>query len=319
MKIVITARDFTSYNTTAYDRLMEAGHEVIDYSSKNFGSGTNEIEVAEALQDAQIAIAGLEPFTETVIRSCPKLQMISRRGIGYDSVNLSVCKERGITLARTVGAVEGSVAEQVIAYILYFARRIDLQNADMQKNIWQRRMTPGAKGRTLGLIGFGGIGKEIAKRAIALGMKVVYYCRNPKSEWDSKYGVTYVSQETLLQVSDYVSVNVPLTEETKLMCNYSMFEQMKQGSIFINISRGGIMESNELRLMLEQGHLAGAAIDVFDHEPCTDSPLVGCVNAILTPHTAPYTVENFIGMNEMAAENVLDFIHGKLSYRNRVL
>jgi phosphoglycerate dehydrogenase-like enzyme len=150
-------------------------------------------------------------------------------------------------------------------------------------------------------------------------MKIVYYNRHPKEEWASEYGVTYLELDDLLAVSDYVSVNVPLTENTRGMFDLALFEKMKKGSIFINIARSQIMDPNALKAVLDQNHLAGAAVDVFDSEPCTDSPLIGCPNAVLTPHTAPYTEENFSAMNEAAAQNVLDFIAGHLSGKNRVV
>jgi phosphoglycerate dehydrogenase-like enzyme len=300
-------------------KLIDAAHQVVDYSFADMGSGTSENEVYEAVKDTDIAIAGLEPYRKRLIDKCPRLKMISRRGVGYDTIDVETCKANGITLARTVGAVEGSVAEHVMAYILYFSRRLDLQNQIMQSGGWKRILMPGAKSRTLGLVGFGGIGKEIAKRALPFGMKIVYYCRHPKKEWETAYGVTYVELDELLSASDYVSVNIPLTASTRGMFDLTMFQKMKKGSYFINIARGPIIDPHALKTVLDHHHLAGAGIDVFDSEPCTDSPLIGCSNAVLTPHTAPYTEENFTEMNENAAQNVLDYLAGKLPEKNRVV
>lgn len=319
MKIVITGRDFGTYDRHAVTMLEEAGYEVIDCSVKNFGSGTGEQEIIQAAKDADIVIAGLEPYNENVLNACTNLKMISRRGIGYDNIPLDICKKMHIAVSRTVGAVEGAVAEHVLAYILYFSRRIDLQNQTMQEGRWQRIMMPGAKNHVLGLVGFGGIGKEIAKRAVPFGMKVAYYCRHPKKEWEREYGVTYLPLEELLAASDYVSINMPLTEETRGMFNMSLLRRMKEGSYLINIARDPIVEEKDLREALLSKHLAGAAIDVFDKEPCTDSLLVGLDNVVLTPHTAPYTRENFVEMNNIAAQNVLDFLNGKLQERNRLV
>lgn len=319
MKIVITGRDFTTYDTHAVQKLIDAGHEVVDYSAADMGSGTDEATVYEAVKDADIAITGLEPYRKTLLDRCPRLRMISRRGIGYDSIDVEACRANGITLARTVGMVEGSVAEHVIAYILYFSRRIDLQNQLMHEGRWERILVPGAKNRTLGLIGFGGIGKEVAKRALPFGMRIFYYCRHPKKEWESEYGVSYLEMEELLSRSDYVAVNVPLTDSTRGMFDLAMFQKMKKGSCFINIARGAVMDPNALKEVLDNHHLTGAGIDVFDSEPCTDSPLIHCPNAALTPHTAPYTQENFTEMNEKAAQNILDYLAGNLPERNRVV
>ncbi len=315
MKIVITARNFSTDDDSAVRLLQQAGHEIIDLSDADMGAGTPEATVLEAVKSAEIAIAGLEPYSRAVLEQCPSLRLISRRGIGYDSVDVDACHARGITLCRTVGAVEASVAEHVLAYILYFARRVDLQNIPMHEGKWQRIMTPGAKTRKLGLVGFGGIGKEIALRARPFGMELYYTCRHPNSAWEKEYGVKYLPMDELLATCDYISANVPLTESTRNMFHAGTFAKMKPGSIFINIARGPVADPHALRAALDSGHLAGAAIDVFDREPCTDSPLIGQPNALLTPHTASYTSENFTAMNLIAAQNVLDFLSGTLDQK----
>ena len=139
-KIIITGRNFTEPDDGALQMLKNAGYEVIDLGKLGMAHGTPEKEVAEAVKDADAVIAGLEPYTEGVLSVCPKLKLISRRGIGYDSVDVEACHRHGVTLCRTAGMVEGSVAEQVMAYILYFARRIDLQNQYMQEGQWKRLM-----------------------------------------------------------------------------------------------------------------------------------------------------------------------------------
>lgn len=319
MKIVITARNFTNYDRAAVESLRACGHEIIDLTEQNFTIATPESEMIAALSDAQAAICGLEPITDHVLAHCPKLELVSRRSIGYDSIDLDACRTHGVAVTRLTGMVEGAVAEHVMAYILYFAKRIDLQNASMQRGEWVRVMTPGAKGRTLGLVGFGGIGKEIAKRATAFGMRVIYTCRHPNPAWESEFGVTYRDMDSLLAESDYVSLNVPLTDQTRGMFSAPQFEQMKSTAVLINIARGGVVDVSALRRALEDGKIGGAAIDVYESEPCTDSPLVGCDKAVLTPHTAPFTSENFIAMNNRAAQNVLDFFSGTLDEKYRLV
>ena len=319
MKIVITARNFTNYDRAAVESLRACGHEIIDLTEQNFTIATPESEMVAALSDAQAAICGLEPITDHVLAHCPKLELVSRRSIGYDSIDLDACRAHGVAVTRLTGMVEGAVAEHVMAYILYFAKRIDLQNASMHRGEWVRVMTPGAKGRTLGLVGFGGIGKEIAKRATAFGMRVIYTCRHPNPAWESEFCVTYRDMDSLLAESDYISLNVPLTDQTRGMFSAPQFEQMKSTAVLINIARGGVVDVSALRRALEDGKIGGAAIDVYESEPCTDSPLVGCDKAVLTPHTAPFTSENFIAMNNRAAQNVLDFFAGTLDEKYRLV
>lgn len=159
MKVVIVARNFDAGSGAAIKKLKQVGYEIEECKDHEFGVGAGEEELYERIKDAEVVIAGLEPYTEHLLSRCPKLKLISRRGIGYDSVDTAACRKFGITLARTTGEVEAAVAEHVLAYILYFARSLHTQSADMHEGLWNRCMHPGAKGRTIGLVGFGGIGK----------------------------------------------------------------------------------------------------------------------------------------------------------------
>lgn len=319
MKVVITARNFSIQDKAALNMLLDAGLTVSDYSDRNYGTGTSEEEMICLLRDAEIAITGLEPFGQAVISACPKLRLLSKRSIGYDSVDLEACKQAGITVTRTTGMVEAAVAEHAMAFLLYFARNLAAENEQMHRGIWNRVMSCGAKNRTLGLVGFGSIGKEIARRAYPFGMELLYYCRHPNEAWEEEYHARYAPLDVLLSRSDYVCVNVNLSESTRGMFGAEQFRKMKPGAVFINIARSGVMDTMALKDALDSGRLRGAGIDVFDHEPCTDSPLMACPNAILTPHTAPFTSENFAAMNCCAAQNVLDFLSGRIRPENRLV
>lgn len=311
MKVVITARNFSTNDTAALQMLIDSGFEVEDHSAEDIGNGTDPRYIASLLSSADAVICGPEIIDNDAIKSSSRLKLISRRGVGYDSVDIDFCRKKGVAVARALGTVEGSVAESVLAYILYFARRIDLQSESMHRGEWKRIMTPGVKGKTLGLIGFGGIGTEIAKRAIPFGMNVIYHCRHPHDE----YGAHYAELDILLSISDYVSVNVPLTPQTENMLDSKMISKMKDGAILINTARSKIVDTQSLASALRCGKLFGAAVDVFDNEPCTDSPLIGLPNAVLTPHTAPFTSENFREMNNRAAKSVVEFFNGTLDSR----
>lgn len=319
MKITITARNFSAGNNAAVKFLISKGYEINDLSGENFGTGTSEEVIADAINNADAVIAGLEPIGEKVFSKNPNLKIVSKRSIGYDTLDLEACRRHGITAARAAGTVEGAVAEHVMAFILYFARNIHTQNASMHRGEWVRTMSCGAKSRTLGLVGFGGIGKEIAARAVPFGMNVIYSCRHPNEEWEHEYGVHYRSMDELLSESDFISVNVPLTDETRGMFGEKEFSAMKKECVFINIARSQVVDVNALKNALDSGRIKGACIDVFDSEPCTDSPLIHCENAILTPHTAPFTEENFIGMNMRAAMNADDYFNGILGEKYRLI
>lgn len=309
MNVVITTLNFTD---TALSKLKEAGLNAWKYRGPALGAGVSEDILYEAVKDANVIIAGTETYSPGLLRRLTKLKFISRNGIGYDAIDLNALKELGIGLTRTTGFVEGAVAEHVMAYILYFSRRVDAQNKSMHEHVWKPTLEPGAKGKTLALYGFGGIGKEIAKRAVPFKMNVIYYCRHPNLEDEKTYGVKYVDEETLLREGDFLSLNVPLTDSTFHLIDKNKLSLMKTGSILINIARGPVIDEFAVADALKSGKLGAAAVDVFPTEPCTNSPLADCPTAVLTPHTASSTVENSAEMNIAAVENVLNYLKGSL-------
>lgn len=282
MKVVVTTKDFCE---EAKHYLESEGFEVVLRNRLGIGAGAPDDVLYPVVEDANAIIAGTETYRPELLTRLSNLKLISRNGIGYDAINLDALHKEGIGLTRTKGFVEGAVAEQVMAYILYFARRVDLQSADMHDHSWNSRLMPGAKNRTLGLVGFGGIGTEVAKRAVPFGMKVIYFCRHPNPADDAAYGVQSVSMEELLKESDYVVAAVPLTDQTFHLFNEEALAQA-----------------------LASGHLGGCAVDVFPKEPCTDSVLTRYSNALLTPHSATSTAENSKATNFAAANNLVNYL-----------
>ncbi len=302
--VVITARNYADLSPDAVAMLRDAGHIVTVIRD---GMLLSPAELHDVLADADAAIVSLEKFDRELLASLPKLKLLSRRGVGVDSIDMDACRELGITVARTLGQVEGSVAEYVIACVFYFARRLHEQTAPMHDHQWKRILTPGAKTRTIGLVGFGGIGTQVARRADALGMRVLCHARHRHPEAEQLYHAQFMPLPDLLAASDYVAAAVPLTNQTRGMFDAASFAKMKPGAVFINVARAAVVREPDLLASLQSGHLGGAAIDVYDTEPCTTSPFCGLPNVILTPHTAPYTQENFTCMNLTAAQNVIDF------------
>ena len=315
MKVVITTKNFCD---EALNFLKTKGFDAVRYVGSPLGAGVAEDVLYKAVADADVIIAGTETYRPSLVRRLEKLKLISRNGIGYDAIDLAALKSEGIGLTRTRGFVEGAVAEQIMAYILYFARRIDAQNRLMHEHKWVNVLELGAKNRTLGLVGFGGIGKEAAKRAVPFGMEVLYYNRHPDFQAD-QYGAVYAQLDDLLARSDFVAACVPLTDETFHFFDASKIAKMKKGSVLINIARGPVVDENALTEALKSGHLSGCAVDVFAKEPCTDSPLTDCPTAVLTPHSASSTVENSRAMNLAAAENVVNYFDGTLKDEYLVL
>ena len=216
--------------------LKNAGYEVIDLGKLGMAHGTPEKEVAEAVKDADAVIAGLEPYTEGVLSVCPKLKLISRRGIGYDSVDVEACHRHGVTLCRTAGMVEGSVARSQVGSLHPLFCPADRSSESVYAGgAVEAAHDAGGQDPDPWSSGIRGIGKEIARRAAAFDMKVLYYCRHPKKEWEEIYHARYAELSELLAASDYVSVNLPLTEYPGTL--WKNFRKKWQGSVFINIAR----------------------------------------------------------------------------------
>lgn len=302
MKVVVTARNFTAYSKEAYEMLVNKGYEVVlaedalKYDKDKF---------YHTVKDADAVIAGVEEYDRKIIGMLPNLKVISRRGIGVDSIDVDACNEHNIIITRTVGLVEPAVAEQTMAYMLYFGRKVEEQSCMMIQGNWKRSLQSGIQGRTLGLVGFGGIGKEIARRAAPFEMKILYYRPHGRDISERSYEAVYSSLDNVLAKSDFVVMCVPLNKTTKKMADMSMFKKMKRSAYFINIARGGIMNENDLKDALNLHIIAGAAVDVYEKEPCTDSVLAECQNIILTPHSSPMTPFTLTAMNKRAAENVI--------------
>lgn len=308
MKVVISARNFFFDGCGAAELLRSNGFEVCDITDKPLADETayyNEI------CDADAVINAFEPMSRALLEKCGNLKLISVRGVGYDYIDAAACRDCGIAIARTVGTVGDAVSEQAMAYILHFARQISALNADMQAGCWNRIMAEGANKMNLGIIGFGEIGQALAKRAAAFGMNIRYFCKTPKPEFEYEF----TPLEELLAQSDYIVLALPLNDETRGMIDKNALAKMKRSAVLINVARSGIVDNAALKEAVENGIIGGAAVDVFEAEPCTDSILRGVKNIILTPHTAPFTRNNFIDMNNLAAQNIIDFFSGKIDKR----
>lgn len=303
-KVVVTARNFAGLTPDAVTMLKSAGHHVTIYPD---GLSMSMQAYCEAVGDAQAVLMAVEPFTAELLSRLPALRLISRRGVGVDNIDMAYCATHGIHVARTVGVVEGAAAEHALASILYFARRLHEQNAIMHEHRWARQLTNGAKSRTVGIVGFGGIGTQLARRAAALDMRVVYTARRRHEEREAPYCAEYQPLDSLLTQSDYVVAAVPLNDETRGLFGSEAFARMKPGAVFINVARAAVADEDALYDALTSGHLGGASIDVHPSEPCLNSRFAGLANVLLTPHTATYTSENFDCMNRAAAQNVIDF------------
>lgn len=297
--------------------LKEAGYEVI------VSSGTDEASMIAAIQDVDGLIVRSSLLTAPMIEAAKNLKIISRHGTGIDNVDVECATKNNIVVAKVDGANAYSVAEYVIACILTLGRRLNKSDALFKnKEICiEGASLPGLavkldlngseiKGKTLGIIGLGKIGVILANLANALGMNVIAY--DPYVT-DVPQQVKMVSTlEELYKECEYISVNVPLTPQTKNIINKETIASMKDGVIIINAGRGGVVNENDLYDALVSGKVAGAALDVFEQEPpLSTNPILEAPNVLLTSHIAGTTTEAGDALAQGAATAIVDFFSGK--------
>ncbi|MCL4532011.1 MAG: phosphoglycerate dehydrogenase [Actinobacteria bacterium] len=290
-------------------RLTEAGIQTV-YDS--WHGGRTEEEMIAILRDVDAVLADIDPFTARVLADANRLKVISRPGVGYDAIDVQAASAHGIAVCTTPGANRHSVAEMTLAMILQCARKIGENEAEVRRGGWTRVVGNEIAGSTLGIVGLGTIGKEVAQRARAFEMRVVAYDLVQDQQFAEEHQVAYVPLEQLLRESDYVSLHVFLDQRTQHLINAERLAMMKPSACLINTARGPIVDEEALIQALEQKQIAGAALDVFTREPLpTDSPLRALDNVYLYPHLAGSTQEVFKASGLMAAENVIRVLRGE--------
>jgi D-3-phosphoglycerate dehydrogenase len=310
-RVLCTARGFEG-SPEAIELLERAGCELVrtPYSDKRFDYELTGDELVELLAEADGYIAGSALVTGDVLQRAPRLLAISRRGVGYERIDLDAARDRGITVTITTGANQHAVADHAFALLLAAARRIVDGNRSVREGRWEAFMGPELGGKTLGIIGLGRVGKGIARRAIGFGMRVVASDPVRDDAFARKHDITYVALDELLSGSDIVSVNASLNPTTRGLLDRDALTKMKEGAILINTARGGIVDETALAEALRSGTLRAAGVDVFEHEPPVNSPLLAIPNLVLTAHSAASTYEAMTAANLMAARNVIDALRG---------
>lgn len=252
--------------------------------------------------------------TAEVIQKGVQLRVIVRAGVGVDNIDLAAAAEAGIPVVNTPMGNIVAAAEHTIALLMAAARCIPQADAHIRQGLWQRNNFSGVqvRGKVLGLIGFGRVAREVAQYAFGLHMTVMAFDPYIPEEVAQQHGVRLTDLTTLLAQSDFVSLHVILTAETRGMLNASQLQTMKKGAFLINVARGGVVDESALANAVAEGHLAGAALDVFANEPLPrHSPLRNNPRVILTPHLGASTEEAQHQVAIDAATQVVDVLHGK--------
>jgi D-3-phosphoglycerate dehydrogenase len=254
------------------DSLSEEGLEILRSAGLNvvYKPGLSPEELKKEIEDADaLIIRSGTKVTKEIIDQAKRLKVIGRAGTGLDNVDVAKATEKGIVVMNVPGGNTLSAAEHTFALILSLARRIPQANAAVKSGVWDRKKFMGVElnGKVLGVIGLGRIGSIVAERALCLKMKVLGYDPFVSPEVAKERGIELVSLDELLSKSDFVTIHTPLTKETYHLLNKERISKMKKGAYLINCARGGIIDENALYEALVSGHLAGAALDVFEKEP----------------------------------------------------
>lgn len=291
------------------DRLRAAGLDPVFADTKSLRKAAETI---AAMRSVSAILAGGEYFTEEVINALPKLRVIARVGVGYDRVDVPAASRNGVVVGITPTANHEAVAEHAMAMILDLAKWITRQDALLRQGVWSDIPLSPLRGKTLGIVGLGRIGRSLAPRAAAFRMKLLACDKIPNLHFAADHGVELVSLETLLERSDFVSLHVPQAGDTRQLINADTIAQMKPGAFLINTSRGGLIDEEALAHALISGRLGGAALDVFAEEPPPqDHPFFQMENVIVTPHRAGGDTKSNVDMAVEAAEVIAELYKGK--------
>ncbi|WP_106406337.1 C-terminal binding protein [Bacillus marinisedimentorum] len=306
-KVVVTDYEFKSF---------QPEKEVLDHPDIDlqFAQCTTEDEVIEAAQDADALINQYAPISRKVIESLENCKVISRYGIGFNTIDIEAATEKGIVVGNVTDYCLDEVSDHAFALLLSLARKVTLLNNEVKDGNWDFKAGSPIfrlRGRTLGLVGLGNIPQTLARKAQAFGIEVAAYDPFIPEETAAALNVKLLELDELCERSDFVSVHAPLNEHTKGMMSTEQFKKMKNEAFIINTARGPVIDEKALILALQEGEIAGAGLDVVEQEPIEkDNPLLEMPNVILNPHVAWYSEESQTELKRKTAQNVADVFKG---------
>jgi D-3-phosphoglycerate dehydrogenase len=301
MKILVSPSSFGQCGLKPLEILKNAGYEVIN---NPFGRKLTEDEVIEYASDVTGIVAGVEPLNKKVMDNLPNLKCISRVGVGMDSVDLEYAKSKGITVVNTPNGPTRAVAELTIALTMDLLRRVSKADRNIKNKIWKKEIGNLILNKTIGIFGFGRIGRETAKLFQGLGANVIAYDLFPDSEYAELNDIKMVEKEELFKVADIVTIHVPGNKDKTPVITATELNMMKKSAYLVNISRGGVVDEEALFNTLNQNEIVAGATDVFISEPYRGK-LIELENVILTPHLGSYAKEAKLKMEIDAVNNLI--------------
>ncbi|MBA4698283.1 MAG: phosphoglycerate dehydrogenase [Ruminococcus sp.] len=308
MKILVTPTSLQpNKGGEALKVLQEFSNDLV---FNELGRPLTEDELIPLLKDCAGYVAGLDYVTEKVISSCPNLKVISRYGAGYDRVDIAAAKAKGIPVTNTPGVNAEAVGELAFSLILSLARRIPYLNQSTRSGGWVRSTGMELKGKTIGIMGLGAIGKVVARCAGGFEMNVLAYDPYVDKAYCAEHKIRVCTFDEVIEEADVISLHLPLTDSTRHLINSDTIAHMKSSAILINTSRGGIIDEDAAYYALKESRLGGLGLDAFEIEPPTESKLFELDNVVVTPHTGAHTKEATENMAYGSIKNLVDVLSG---------
>ena len=296
---------------------VERLRRIADVLDNQVGATLDSETLRQRFAQADAALISVfDPITAEVIASSPRLKFISNIGVGTDHIDLDACRHAGIAVSATLGVVDAPTADLAFALLLAVARRVCEADAYVRAGAWTAPISPimglDIHHRKLGIVGFGRIGKQLARRATGFDMDVLYTQRNRASEADEQaFHARYVDLDTLLGECDFVVLQVPYSEQTHHLIGERELALMKKNAILINTARGGVLDDRALAGALSVGQIAGAGLDVVEGEPHLAPELLACPNLVLMPHLGSATLATRQAMVTMAVDHLIQHLESK--------
>ena len=303
MKVLITPRSFGKYSDFAKNQLLNNGIEIINNPS---GSILTEDELIALVSDVDGIIIGVDPLNERVLSHAKKLKVISKYGVGVDNIDLEYCKKHDIDVHITKNANSQAVADYAFALILALARKVTEINDACHEKDWSKKVTVDIYQKRIGILGFGNIGKAVALRARGFDMEVLAYDTYQDQAFADAHQVRFTTIDEIIETCDFISIHLPLITETQHLLNYERMSHMKKNAILVNTARGGIINEDDLVRILEEKKIYGAGLDVFQHEPASESPLLNFKNVVVGSHCAASTEGAVENMSNFAVDNLIE-------------
>lgn len=309
MKILVTVTNYSKYCEAGKKILQDAGCEIIENAK---GRPLTFDELKEVSGDVDAVVAGVDTWNEQIFELAPRLRVIARFGVGVDNIDLQAAKKRGIVVCNCPGVNTSAVAEQAMALILGLTRQVVWLNQEAKEGKWPRIMMHELRKSTVGLLGFGAIGRNVCEKLKAFSPTLIAYDKYPNMEEAERLGVEMVSFDEVLKRSDVISIHLPALPETAGIINSGNIAKMKDGVYVVNTARGNLVREKDVIAALEDGKIAGFGTDVYENEPVTmENPLLSNKKVITTPHTAAETYENCETTSIVTANAILDVLNGK--------